>query len=256
MRRGAADDDRRPRRARPEQEPLAVRLDLVALEAACRNASAASVSAPRRRGSTPSARNSLSIQPTPTPRIRRPPDSSWIDAIHFALGSAGRYGTISTPTARPTRSVMPAERRASRAARGSARPSLPHPRAQAPGDRRPRGRRCRPPPRRARIRDQAAGRLRAHVAQVQTELHVLLRRQRQVIGDPEVVDAGLLRGARGIRDQAAGRLRAHVAQIETDLHVLLRLRGAGAISSDAMAPGDGMIEARSSGRQVERQTRS
>ena len=74
------------------------------------------------------------------------------------------------------------------------------------------------------IRDQAAGRLRAHVAQVQTDLHVLLRRERQVIGDPEVVDAGLLRGARGIRDQAAGRLRAHVAQVQTDLHVLLRRR--------------------------------
>ncbi len=57
---------------------------------ACRKASVASVSAPRRLGSTPSARNSFSIQPTPTPRISRPPDSSWIVATHFAVSSAGR----------------------------------------------------------------------------------------------------------------------------------------------------------------------
>ena len=110
MRRGAADDDRRTRRARAEQEPLAVRLDLVALEALLQEGE-------RPVGeSTPTPpvdaerRNSLSIQPTPTPRIRRPPDSSWIEATHFALKRAGRYGTISTPTARPTRSVMPARK--------------------------------------------------------------------------------------------------------------------------------------------------
>jgi hypothetical protein len=53
-----------------------------------------------------------------------------------------------------------------------------------------------------------------------------------VIGDPEIVDAGLLGDARRLRDQRSGRLRTHVAQIEAELHVLLRLRGAGACEVD------------------------
>jgi hypothetical protein len=52
----------------------------------------------------------------------------------------------------------------------------------------------------------------------------ILRRERQVVGDPEIVDAGLLRGAGRIRDQSAGRLRAHVPQVEAKLHVAGRAR--------------------------------
>jgi hypothetical protein len=41
----------------------------------------------------------------------------------------------------------------------------------------------------------------------------ILRRERQVIGDPEIVDPGLLGGAGRLCDQRPGRLRPHVAQV-------------------------------------------
>ena len=64
-----------------------------------------------------------SIQPVPTPRRKRPPDSSWIVATNFAVGSAGRKGTLITPLPRPMRCVA-AARNANMAKGSKVRPGV------------------------------------------------------------------------------------------------------------------------------------
>ena len=90
MGRCAADDDRRARRARAEQERLAVRLDLVGGEARVEKGKrrvGGRATAPRIHAERPE----LLLHPAdPDAEDQPPPDSSWIEAIHFAVSSAGR----------------------------------------------------------------------------------------------------------------------------------------------------------------------
>ena len=52
--------------------------------------SASSVRLPRSANGTPSAANSPSIQPTPAPKMRRPPESTSMLARSLATGSGDR----------------------------------------------------------------------------------------------------------------------------------------------------------------------
>jgi hypothetical protein len=66
------------------------------------------VRAPRSWNGTPSAANSASLQPTPTPAISRPPDIRSIVAKLLAVATGFRYGIISTETPTPMRVVCAA----------------------------------------------------------------------------------------------------------------------------------------------------
>src|SRR5215471_7793403 len=57
---------------------------------------------------TPSAANSASFHPTPTPAISRPPDMRSSVASAFAVATGLRYGMISTETPTPMRVVCAA----------------------------------------------------------------------------------------------------------------------------------------------------
>ena len=187
MRRRTADDDRWARRARAEQEGLAVRLDLIALEALVQKGE-------RRVGyRTPAPaihaeHSELPVHPADPDAEDQPPSRQFLDRSDPLRAEEG--GTVGDDQ---------------------------HANGQAdafgdPGEKRER-------------------RQRLEVAPVRS--FRILGRERQVIGDPEIVDAGLLRGAGRIRDQRAGRLRTHVAQVQAELHVPLRLHGAGATRVDA-----------------------
>ena len=63
---------------------------------------------PRSRNGTPSASNSASSQPTPAPRINRPPDRFCNVASSLASGSGWRIGNTSTLVPSPTRLVQAA----------------------------------------------------------------------------------------------------------------------------------------------------
>jgi hypothetical protein len=68
-----------------------------------------SVTAPRRSNSgAPSASNSSRIQPTPTPSVTRPFDSTSMVASAFAVSTGLRYGTIITLVTRRRRVVLAA----------------------------------------------------------------------------------------------------------------------------------------------------
>ncbi len=69
-----------------------------------------SVIFPRRFESRPSARNSSSIQPVPTPSRIRPPDKSCTVASHLAVGKAGLKGRFKTPVPSPIRWVAAAKK--------------------------------------------------------------------------------------------------------------------------------------------------
>src|SRR5947209_15651042 len=66
------------------------------------------VRAPRSLNGTPSAANSASFQPTPTPAISRPPDILSIVAKLLAVATGLRYGIISTETPSIAASSSPA----------------------------------------------------------------------------------------------------------------------------------------------------
>ena len=58
-----------------------------------------------------------------------------------------------------------------------------------------------------------------------------------MVGDPEIVDARLLRGAGRIGDERADRLRPHVAQVQAKLHAVSPTRMDAPVSGDAEADG-------------------
>src|SRR5437763_16751578 len=75
---------------------------------ACQRRRYSLVRAPRSWNGTPSAANSASFQPTPTPAISRPPDIRSIVAKLLAVATGLRYGIISTETPIPMRVVWAA----------------------------------------------------------------------------------------------------------------------------------------------------
>ena len=70
---------------------------------ACHTRRYSSVRAPRSRNGTPSAANSASFHPAPTPTVSRPPDIRSSVASAFAVATGLRYGMISTETPTPIR---------------------------------------------------------------------------------------------------------------------------------------------------------
>ena len=64
--------------------------------------------APRRSNGTPSAANSWRAQPTPTPKMKRPPDRRSTFAAIRAVSTGCRYGSTMTVVPISTRLVMPA----------------------------------------------------------------------------------------------------------------------------------------------------
>jgi hypothetical protein len=70
---------------------------------ACQTRRYSLVRAPRSWNGTPSAANSASFQPAPTPAISRPPDIRSIVAKLLAVATGLRYGIISTETPTPMR---------------------------------------------------------------------------------------------------------------------------------------------------------
>ena len=75
---------------------------------ACQRRRYSLVRAPRSWNGTPSAANSASLQPTPTPAISRPPDIRSIVAKLLAVATGFRDGIISTETPTPMRGVCAA----------------------------------------------------------------------------------------------------------------------------------------------------
>ncbi len=80
----------------------------VASHSRCMRSMDSSVRAPRSRFGTPTAANSSSIQPEPTPSTIRPSDSRSSDASSWASTTGWRYGTTSTLVPIVIRSVAPA----------------------------------------------------------------------------------------------------------------------------------------------------
>ena len=72
------------------------------------SSSSSFIRAPRSRWGIPTASNSRSIQPTPTPRIERPPDSTSSVAHCFANWTGSRNGSTSTSVPRLIERVTPA----------------------------------------------------------------------------------------------------------------------------------------------------